>query len=185
MAGASSSRPSMKIAVLGHSYVNRLDFVSPLNLPWCVLRKFGAPGATVSSIKHSSAWENCIHYRPDVILLVLGGNDIKFNTSPRKLSREIISLALELEEAIHCQCHIFSIEPRLKPRGLTSDHYNTIKNAVNRGLGRHPNSKSRFHGIGVAQEDLGSDGVHLSLEGNKKLFRRIVEVGQMLVDKDE
>ncbi|KAK3888373.1 hypothetical protein Pcinc_007573 [Petrolisthes cinctipes] len=171
-----SSDPVKKVVILGHSYVRRLPFTSPLQLPWFEVRKFDSPGAKVSNITQRSEWMRCMEYRPDIVLLVLGGNDINVDTKPNELSHKIKDLALLIEELTGADCLILSIEPRLQPRDISSGQYNTITRSVNRLLGRMLDSKSRFRGSGLQKEDLGYDGVHLSLEGNQKLFKKLINI---------
>lgn len=174
--GDLSCREMRKVAILGHSYVSRLRFDSPMKMPWFELAKYGSPGAKVSNIMQRPVWEEFIDYQPEFTLLLLGGNDINENTIPSELGREIAELALTVEELTGGACHIISIEPRLQPRGITPRRYKTVKNAVNRCLGRLPDSKFRFHGMGIENEDLGSDGVHLNAEGSDILLHRLIEL---------
>lgn len=167
-----------KVAILGHSYVSRLRFDSPMNMPWGEISKYGFPGAKVSNVMQRPDWQDFIAYQPDFTLLLIGGNDINDSSRPSELGREITAFALKVEELTRGACHIMSIEPRLNPRDITPCRYKTVKNAVNRCLGRLPDSKYRFHGMGIENEDLGSDGVHLNAVGNDKLLHRIIEIIQ-------
>lgn len=178
---ACSTRPSTgckmrKVAILGHSFVSRLRFESPMEMAGIEISKYGSPGAKVSNIMQRSVWQEFIEYQPEFTLLLLGGNDIDENTVPSELGREIAELARKVEELTGGKCHIMSIEPRLQPRDITPGRYKTVKNAVNRCLGRLPDSKSRFHGMAMENEDLGRDGVHLHAAGNDKLLRRLIEL---------
>ncbi|KAK3885041.1 hypothetical protein Pcinc_010695 [Petrolisthes cinctipes] len=169
-----SSDPVKTVGILGLSYVRRLPFASPLQLPWFEVRKFDSPGAKVSNITQRSEWMRCMEYRPDIVLLVLGGNDINVDTKPNEFSHKIKDLALLIEELTGADCLILSIEPRLQPRDISSGQYNTTTRSVNRLLGRMLDSKSRFWGSGLQKEDLGYDGVHLSLEGNQQLLKNLL-----------
>lgn len=173
---ASSSDPVRKVGILGHSYVNRLPFESPLQLPSFEVRKFGSSGAKVSNITQRSVWYSFLDYKPDLVLLMLGGNDINVNTQTTSLCHEIKNLAIMIEELTGANCMIMNIEPRLQPRDISPDLYNTYKNAVNRSLGRIPDSKSRIRGMGIEKEDLCHDGVHLSVIGNEKLMKRLLAI---------
>lgn len=103
-------RPLQVLSQL-HSYVSRLDFVSPLDLLWSEIWKFRSLSGKVSGIQQSSACERCIEFSPDLSLLVLGGNDINFSAGPRLHAHEIKSLAFLLEEVTGSHCHILSNEP--------------------------------------------------------------------------
>ena len=164
------SSSGKKIAILGHSYVSRLRFTSPLKVPGFEVRKFGSPRAKVTNIMERPVWEECIPYRPDYTLLLLGGNDINVNTKPSDLGREISNLTLKVEELTGGVCHLINIESCLQPRDILPDRYKTI-----RCLGRYVHLKHRVTGMGMETDDLGQDGVHLSAEGNEKLLQLLLQ----------
>lgn len=165
-----------RVAILGHSYVSNLEFRSPLTTVCFEIRKFGSPGAKITDITERKAWQDMLIYRPELTLLVLGGNDINQDTTPSELGRKIKDLALEVEWLTGGVCLILNIEPRLQPRDISVRCYTSMRHAVNRCLGRLPDSKYRLRGMAIRNEDLARDGVHLNPAGNERLLRRIIEI---------
>lgn len=167
------------VAVFGHSYAHHL-FPTPhySHRPF-IFHKFAVCGGRVASIRQTQTWERLLTHNPGLTILLIGGNDISGDTEPRELAKAIETLALEIEEATGGNTFILSLENRLKPRGLTSVRYKSIKNGVNRWLRKIlPAAKPRFRPVGVMDEHLGPDGVHLNEAGNQALLNRMIELAE-------
>ena len=182
---ATNYRPIKKIAIAGHSYVSRLNITEPVYQPWFTVRKFAAPGATVSSFPTSRAWVDLGRYRPDFTYLILGGNDIHRNTNVRQLVTELADLTLKVEDHTGGRCHIVGIEARSAPRDISPDRYRRIKNAVNRDLKRVPHILPRYCNMNMDPAH-SWDGVHLDRHGSQLLTDHLLtRVREYLTSVDE
>ena len=165
-----------KIAIFGHSYTSRFRVDKPLLFPGHYLQLFDVPGGKVSTIKSTGKWQALLSYAPELTILMLGGNDITENTTPKDLALEIEQLVKEIEEATRGHCLIIGIESRVRPRGLSAETFNKIKNGVNRWLKRLlPYTRSRYHSMCMHKEEL-VDGVHLTLAAQDNLFKRVIQI---------
>ena len=166
-----------KVTTFCHLYVNRLFIERPVSHPGVFFRKFSLPGATVNNIRSAAIFQELTTYQPDLTFLVIGGNDIQTDTVPRDLANHIQDLCKEIEEVTGGHCIIIGIEKRSQPRNISEADYRRVKNAVNRWLHRQlPYTKTRFEPMAMVSEDLAWDGVHMTREGNERLFGRLVNL---------
>ena len=173
-----------KIGLFGHSYTSRFAVDKPLLFPGHYLKVFDVPGGKVSSIRNTNKWQALLSYSPDLTILMIGGNDINANTSPKELALEIEQLAQEIETETQGHCIIFGIESRVRPRGISADTFNKIKNGVNRWLKRLlPFTRSRYHSMCMKKEDL-VDGVHLTYAAQGNLYKRMVRIATEFFNLD-
>ena len=172
---AENHTPIRKVAITGHSYVTRLNITAPLYDPCFQIRKFPAPGATVTSFPQSQAWSDLVEYRPDYTCLILGGNDIRGDTVVRDLVEALADLVLKIESQTGGWCFIVGIEARDKPRDVSPDQYRRVKNAVNKVLKRIPRIRGRYVPMNMDPIN-SSDGVHLNPHGSELLFNHLLHV---------
>ena len=167
------------VAIFGHSYVARLPLAKPkvVGAPGLIVRAFSVPGGKVSTIRNHREYHELEHFKPELTLMILGGNDITAQSDLQELAEEIERLALEIEEKTGGGCKIIGIESRTNPRGMSPDQFNRAKNGVNRRLRRSlPYSKSRFIPMSMSKEELTlADGVHLGEAGSRKLLAFLME----------
>lgn len=175
---ASNDAPGKLVGIIGHSYVSRLEISrSEIYEPGFVVRTFGAPGATLDNIREKKAWDDLLALRPEVAVLVLGGNDIVTGVVPRELATKLRDLALEIEENIHGRCLVLGIEPRESPRGISAADYHKVKNAVNALLKRkHKHLDGRFAPYSFGDQYMSEDGIHLTYEGGERLLDQILKM---------
>ena len=167
--------PIKKVAIFGHSYVRYFYIDRQVYHPEFTLCKFAVPGGKVGTIRNTEVWNSLIQYKPDLTIILLGGNDIASNTVPRDLAHSLEGLVLDIEALTGGGTILLGIEHRTIPRGVSADTYRKIRNSVNRWLRAVlPVTKPRFRPIGVRQTELDFDGVHLNPTASEDLFQRIV-----------
>ena len=167
-----------KIAVLGHSYVRDLPLPAgstiPGNVNDIVLRKrFYKPGATVDNLQEGRVWEKFLEYKPDLTILIIGGNDITADSSPPNIARRIIDLAKRIKELTEGEVRIVSIERRPTPRGLSARRYNRQRNSINRFLKHRDNFTAGRLIFSEATDGDSQDGVHLKESASHNLVKLI------------
>ena len=118
-----------KIAVLGHSFVLGLPLPGRINIDSedrqiALVRKFFRPGATVANIQEGVNWGRYLAYKPDLTILVIGGNDIKPASKPVEIARAIIQLGKRIELETGGKVKILTIERRPVPVGVSAISYN-------------------------------------------------------------
>ena len=184
-----------RVAIVGHSQVRRLAWVDfgPVRYRSAAGEKkfrfsfFPAPGATVQSLKTTSAWQQAVLYRAAITFLHIGSNDIVSGKVPRTYAEDITKLACELEEESGSFVKIVPLEARLEPRGLPEDEYYRIIGSVNRILRSSSATKHRFVGIPSKREDISVDGVHYTNEAAlKKLqYLSVIATKHLMRDAEE
>ena len=113
------------------------------------------------------------HHQLDAVFLFIGANDIHRKCSPRRIINNIISIANEFAN-IGVEPIIMPIINREKPWGMNEDHFNTIRNSINRGLRNFYQRRGKFLRVmNINNLTLKSDGVHLTYSSYKHLSRSI------------
>lgn len=182
----------MKIQVFGHSFVRRLksyiksssDASFHFNLEGHPLVQYsGYPGAIVDRLM--TKLEHISDFAPDIVLLVVGSNDIyDCFVDPEDVAAKIMNLA----SSIHIQCRVqivivAQITHRCPPSvtiryRVDTSIYNGRVDTLNRSLHRLSGLHSwcrfwRLKGFwapGVKASVFAPDGCHLSDAGNRKLY---------------
>ena len=180
-----------KVGVLAHSYGRSLNFTNqiitcgPSGVDRYVVQVFSAPGATTDNIASTQAYHNLKKYNPNIVCLIVGGNDIKnTNTDAKQIALNLEKLTKDLENEICCKVIIFGVEVRTRPRGVSATEFKRIKHRIDNYLKlKWKYTKVRFVPIGVRDTDLGRDGVHLSAQGSDSLQERIIEAIRNMSDK--
>ena len=172
--GGCDGTPVRNIAVLGHSFV---AYLPEYHQPPIHVTLLAKPGATVDSLKESSAWEELVDLRPELTFLIIGGNDIHHGIVPKDLAYAINDLAESVEQVTGGACMVVGIEKRPNPRGLSGKEFNTIRNGVNRWLKRDiPFTRARYMSMDTVQGDFRSDGIHLTQEASRRLLLKFIDV---------
>ena len=173
-----------KLAVLGHSYVRDLAslgeceiFVS--GIKFC-LNYFPIPGATFSTFNSNPVhFENLKIYKPDYILVILGGNDLKtdvelsqiyedcsvFYKNLREICPDSIIIASQIENRFYESNNRFN-----SPPAKTFDY---LRRYFNRFLKNLPFKDFVLQVQGPNRLDKKEnyrDSVHLSHVGLRKYF---------------
>ena len=171
------------IYIVGHSIAN----VRQLHDRWHDIRYrdvtfrvfihcFSTPGATLDSYLTSPAYRDlCESPSPDLVIVFIGGNDIKQDTVVAELQYGITKFCKHIEEITKSFAKIFMIEPRNRLRGVDVDAYNRIRNSFNRNI-QHRNREyypDRFVVTPLRFEYLATDGVHPNPVGLAKLVHQI------------
>ena len=171
------------VYLVGHSIAN----VRPLHDHWHDIRYrdvtfrvyihcFSTPGANLESYLTSPAYRDlCAAPSPDLVLIFIGGNDIKQDTVVAELQYGITKFCKHIEEITKSFAKIFMIEPRNRLRGVDVDSYNRIRNSFNRNI-QHRNRDyypDRFVVTPLRFEYLAADGVHPNPVGSARLVHRI------------
>lgn len=165
-----------RVAILGHSYVSRFNRPDPqLFREGLQVELFPVPGAHVTDILTGPVFDACVAFQPDLVLLIIGGNDITPITEGKVLANRIADVAREIEEKAGGHCKIVGVESRTKPRGMEADLFKRIKNSVNRNLRmRIAFTSARFVPMSMSTDDLEDDGIHLTPWGSYQLFNYLM-----------
>ena len=174
----------IKVAILGHSLIrqftpgNRLypyyshnESLAPTNYS---LDFFCSPGATFSSILNTKTIDDLTNSSPDLIILVLGGNDLTFSTSIKSVYDDLTNLVNYLKDSCSPTFGIHILEPEIRrgdSRFVSPEIYRTLRNSLIRKI------KAKRHisflplvKYGFNLKSLSSDGVHFTFDAYKKLF---------------
>lgn len=127
----------MKIGIFGSSYVTRLN-------SWCrgyfkvpaIVRFFGKGGMRADRIP-SVIFSELLSFRPDVVFLQLGGNDISDNCVPNEILKNITNCVNELRNSGVQRVFVGEILQRgdfRKAPGLDIIRFDRIRKVINKKL---------------------------------------------------
>ena len=175
---------SLRFAVFGDSYVKRQgDFCSRLPFQ---LKFFGDEDLNLLEVPGSYLWDELTEYRPDVVLLHLGGNDIiemPGTDQVNPLFKQMMALVKELR-GMGAHVLVGEILPRAEfgLRAVSLKTFDKIRNGLNRKLRLALKHRFIFFRVHLRARDGSlhyhydaSDGVHLSPSGMRnydKILRR-------------
>ena len=161
------------VGILGHSYLRPYlpggSHQDQSHFSNIVLNYHCAPGATFTSILHSSAYSDLVVSSPDLVIIVLGGNDLVYGSSVGNIYYNLAYLI----ENIYNSCspafgvHILELEKRIgNPDFVDPDSYRALRNSLVRKI-KEKNQVSLLPLIkfGINLDTLSSDGVHLDSFG--------------------
>lgn len=185
----------LKVLLLGHSYVRDLAETKPpirsivlnngfrLNLSF-----FSIPGATIPELLLLNSYLPYIKdLQPDIIILVIGGNDLKHTIQFHELKNQFQELCLKLQNLPGIRLVVGTeVEQRWGPSVPNQSHWSkivpyscwsTVRNTINKHLKKFyytdgfvwvvgPN-KLNFEGY------FDDDGVHLNVNGRLKYLELI------------
>ena len=161
----------MKVALLGHSQTRYLNFDK------FRVRKFYKAGATFKSITNSIFLQQLIEYKPDLVFILLGSNDIIESHNQSTVSN-IVGDYLNLKEEISNKIkpakgiYLLDIEKRTKDNKYSTNNvYRKIRNAVIKNIKKiDKESFIPFKPVsGLLESDIGSDGIHVNERGARKI----------------
>lgn len=179
----------MKVLLLGHSYVRDLkQFIdSPIikvksNL-YLELEFLTIPGSTFETFINSLSYlEKATNLSPDIIIIILGGNDIKINVPLQHIYHSCKEFFKLIKNKLpNAYCIVSQIEDRYHThinRFLTPtfENFRTLSNSYNRWLLRQ-DFKDRVLCIKgpnkLSNRTLYKDSVHLNAQGLEKLYNII------------
>lgn len=186
--------PRSKVAVLGHSFIRRMDR-DIRNVQLAELqRNFGLAQCRVQ-FRWSGGWEvfdagrfNSVFrpflqvFHPAVVVLQVGGNDIDCSGDLQTLflASEIEDLAQRLINVFGVtQVFIGEIFKRERPRNITFDQYEgrriSTMDFLTTLLEHEPNIRIWRHRriFGSQQDMFAGDGIHLNDLGQRRFYRSL------------
>lgn len=114
--------PLLKVGIFGHSYIRDLArYSEQFNLnnievgsDTLSLRFFSHPGSTFKTfLDHPELLEDVLEFNPRILVVYLGGNDLKTDVELKKVKDNCKNLFVYLRQALPCTYIIGSqIEPR-------------------------------------------------------------------------
>lgn len=135
-----------RILIVGHSFISRLaqdiqrdpiidvDF----NLKQCEIRCFGVSGTSLEILeKHNGLIEFMNQYKPNIVILQIGGNDIcRPDLWPETLSSHIVDFmnSLLVQQQTVCQVFVCELFVRNQPIYITPEQYEGKRQIVNNML---------------------------------------------------
>ena len=157
-----------KVGVLGHSLLNpyipggNLYEESQDNIN---LKFFCQGGATFSSIINSSAYSDLLVFSPDLVVLVLGGNDLVNGCRIADVYSDLVDLVNTIDSYCSPQFGVHILEPEHRvgdPRFVGQSDYLSLRNSLSRKIKfkNFPNFLPLIK-YGVNRNLLSDDGVHL------------------------
>ena len=161
----------MRVAIVGSSHVRRMDHVNEFIPGTTLTRYFWKSGGKVEDIYRFIA--DLQTFRPNLIFLQIGGNDIDINTCPERLAHDIYTLCQRLLSSVEGleRVYVGSLFLRLRTRGVPFDHYDQMRRRVNECLGRQSCSCIVYwRHQRIVPACLDDDQVHLNVRGNKQLY---------------
>jgi hypothetical protein len=174
------NRDNLRIAILGHSFVNKLyNFMPSKPTTTTVLRCYGESGAKLAkrgifNFKNYDVYHEWRAYRPHLTFIIMGGNDVEEIADAGK----VFYFYKELTKLITWEGTYMSVavETRFRTRGpMSTDCFNYTVGKLNTLLYR--DSPRRYVALPpqIAQResrDIG--GVHLNQKSNEDLRHTIL-----------
>ena len=187
---------AFRAAVVGHSFVPRFQkylreagYTEALNFDHAEVQYFGSGGLHVRDV--SSFAGRLAAFKPDIVVLMAGCNDVTADTDPEELAQYILSIASHIQNNCHCKKFVVC---QLFPRFWTPQHkyfcvdYNGKAQLVNSILQQETSGMQRVdfweHTFVTFTEPSEQnnekikqfflpDGVHLTHKGNYRLYRSL------------
>jgi hypothetical protein len=173
-------RDNLRIAILGHSFVNHLEHYFPSKPTTnTVLRFYGEPGAKLAKhnkfhFKNYQVCQDWINYRPHLTFIILGGNDVEKVGDADKL----FNYYKNLTDLIKWKGTYMAvaIETRFTTRGLMSPRYfNYTVGKFNTRLYRDsPRQYVALPPHFAESRSRETDGIHLTQRSNEELRHTIL-----------
>lgn len=159
-----------RIAVFGSSYVVRVGKCWQHDFGGVIF--FGQGGMTAGSLFTSPRYRRCLDelvaFRPNIVYVCLGGNDISSRSSPGKIVYDILKIYNFLSSCGVRTILIQSIVPRGSFRGeLTGHIFDKQRRSVNTRLKTILKESFLEFGISFPNNYL-SDLVHFNADGLRK-----------------
>ena len=125
-----------KFAIFGDSYVTHLETFTGGRSEVSNCRFFGVSGMSTRR-KFQNKFDEMKHYRPDVVFMNLGGNDITESTDIQNLVKRLKNIVKELYENGITKVFVATVIERgsfPEWTGLTRPIFNKIRHALNKKL---------------------------------------------------
>ena len=119
-------------------------------------------------------WGRYLAYKPNLTILVIGGNDIKPASKPVEIARAIIQLGKRIELETGGKVKILTIERRPVPVGVSAISYNRQRTSINRYLKHRDEFTWGKLIFSEAQDGDSQDGVHLRERAMTDLAHKLV-----------
>lgn len=163
-----SVHETMTLAIIGHSFIRRLQDHYLLNFDQIDLHVAGLGGATVRDLADSDELLQLLLYRPTRVFIQIGGNDITKSTSAEQVFHRIRNFvtALVTDHGVH-EVVIGSLFPRYKPRFIEFKDYEIKRTEINKMLKEEYETSSnitfwKLRGLVNPPRNAFVDGVHLT-----------------------
>ena len=174
---------SVNVAFVGHSYVKKIDipdFYEGERRHFNI-KSFSIPGAKIHSFYSHAIWESIREFKPKLVFLLIGGNDIPPKMSTKTFVSKVKDLIVALQELgdEDCFCYFFTLELRVNPRNTTPSKYKSFARGVNKTFFRKQFFKRRVMGNPVIGKphNVVRDGIHPSLSAiadfREKIYSRL------------
>ena len=180
------------VGVLGHSYLYPyLPGGSHQDQPHnnIVLNYFCSPGATFASILNTDAFSDLLASSPDLVIVVLGGNDFVYGSNIGSSYNDLLHLFNIIYNSCSPNFGVYLLEPEKRygnPHFVDADSYRKLRNGFVRKL-KQKNQVNFLPLIkfGVGLDLLCDDGVHLNDYGCS-LFDTVLKfhISDILFDGD-
>ncbi|VDI08064.1 Hypothetical predicted protein [Mytilus galloprovincialis] len=111
-------------------------------------------------------------FRPHVVFIQVGGNDITPEASVKDIAENLIELAVEIQQQGVSQVIIGSVIIRLRPRNMSVSQYDNKRTKINKHLSeKTPQTAGiKFWSHKCFRHNHLRDGVHLNDKGNEAFF---------------
>ena len=153
------------------------------------LNYYCCPGATFSSILNSVALRKLIESSPHLVILVLGGNDLRYGSDIKLIHQNLTTLVASITDSCSPYFGTYILEPELRkgnPKYIDPSSYVSLRNSLIRKIKTKKQVKFLHlikHGLNLAH--LSPDGVHLNSCG-KSLLQKIIKshISELLFNSD-
>ena len=171
----------MRTAILGHSQIRSFeDYIVNRGIKEII--SLCKPGAKFENFLNSITIRQLKEFNPELVVVVLGSNDIDHTRNAGQNKHQVIYLAINhfidkiKSIGLNFTLRILEIEPRMNCRICPSE-YNLIRKAVNRKLHRKLREEFVFtYNQGIHEDSIGSDGVHFNSRGKQALRNVILKI---------
>lgn len=160
-----------KIAIAGHSQLPR-----ELEINNAQVDIFRKPGALVKDFFSRETLGKVFEKTYDVVVLWIGSNDVKEDTSVRDLVLQILNIIVEVRRL--CGAHVIfvSLEDRRygeRNRFIPPHRYRTVREAINKRVRQWARSQPKVEVPGWSSNtfQLARDGVHFTADTKERIKR--------------
>ena len=168
-----------KISFVGHSQIPK-----HFSFPNTQVKIFRAPGATARTFFEKSSLNKVLEWDHDLTILWLGSNDINDHTSPETIFNDIQNIIHEIKVNCHSVVYICQVEPRIKPRHISPEHYKQIQGGINKRIKKRLNTPNiHFNNLRFVEE-LRDDGVHWNTAGRARVESKFKQVIKGFIGED-
>ena len=167
------------VALIGHSNLRDIaDESGRWYFQNFVIEVFCCPAATTSNIASFPEYNRLFHKNFDIVILLLGGNDIRNNCNISEIYRNLKALVEDINNLVIPKYGTFLLEPEARrgdSRYVSEKGYYRLRNSLVRKIKIKKEIECwTLVGKGLNLNHLKKDGVHLNKEGRRK-FKKIIE----------